>query len=262
MPATKSPAKKPAKKPAATRMTLAEVMQALEKAGSEQTRKTYTRHGVPGPMFGVSFAFLKTLYKRIKVDHELALALWDTGNFDARNLAVKIVDPTRMTSAGLDRWAKDYQARMCMMYIAALAAEGPHASEKVAKWLGSKDELERCTGWGLLGQMAARDEATPDAWFAERLARIEKAIHAAPNSERHAMNMTLIQIGGRSPSLRKTALAAAKRIGRVEVDHGDTACKTPDAAAYIEKMWAQSDARGLASPSAAERERESPRTRC
>jgi len=31
-------------------------------------------------------------------------------------------------------------------------------------------------------------------------------------------------------------LAAAKRIGKVEVDHGETGCKTPDAAAYIRKV--------------------------
>ena len=31
------------------------------------------------------------------------------------------------------------------------------------------------------------------------------------------------------------ALAAAERIGKVHVDHGNTACTTPDAAAYIQK---------------------------
>jgi hypothetical protein len=30
-------------------------------------------------------------------------------------------------------------------------------------------------------------------------------------------------------------LAAAARIGPVEVDHGETGCKTPDAAAYIKR---------------------------
>src|SRR5689334_6718592 len=87
----KSPAKSPAKssakkaaKPAAARMSLAEAMKTLEKAGSAQTRKTYARHGAQEPMFGVSFATMKTLVKRIGVDHELALALWDTQNHDAR----------------------------------------------------------------------------------------------------------------------------------------------------------------------------------
>src|SRR5882672_12592871 len=114
-----APAAKP-KKSAAPRMTLAEAMSALEKAGSAQTRKTYARHGAAEPMFGVSFATLKTLVKRIRVDHELALALWDTGNFDARLLAVKVADPTRMTPAVLDRWEATPTSRMCHGYVALL----------------------------------------------------------------------------------------------------------------------------------------------
>jgi hypothetical protein len=33
----------------------------------------------------------------------------------------------------------------------------------------------------------------------------------------------------------ETGAAAAKRIGRVEVDRGETGCKTPDAADYIKR---------------------------
>jgi len=262
MATTKSPKKRPAAKAQAARMTLAEAMGALEKAGSAQARKTYARHGAPEPMFGVSFAFLKALVKRIGVDHDLAVALWGTGNFDARNLAVKIADPARMSPGDLDRWARDYKVRMCGMYMASLTAEGPHAAAKAAQWLASKEETERCTGWGLVGQMASRDEATPDAWFADLLARIERTIRTAPNFEREAMNHAVIAIGGRSAALRKSALAAAKRIGKVEVDHGDTACKTPEAGPYIEKMWAHAAAKSFESPAAQEREREWPRTRC
>ena len=56
---------------------------------------------------------------------------------------------------------------------------------------------------------------------------------------RYGMNNALIGIGGRSANLRRKAIAAAKRIGPVEIDHGDTDCKTPDAIPYIEKMWAR-----------------------
>jgi len=43
--------------------------------------------------------------------------------------------------------------------------------------------------------------------------------------------------------LKKEAIAAAGRIGKVEVDHGKTSCKTPDAAAYIKKASARSRGR-------------------
>ncbi|NOT32044.1 MAG: DNA alkylation repair protein [Planctomycetes bacterium] len=267
MPAAKGSTKKAAaRKPAKTpppRMTVAETMRELKKAGSAQARKTYARHGAAGPMFGVSFATLKALTKAIDVDHELALALWDTGNFDARNLAVKIVDPARMTSDNLDRWARETSAaRMCGGYVGMLAAEGPLGAKKAAQWLASNDGRHRSAGWVLLGQLAQRDETTPDALFEKRLVEIERTIHAAPNSEREGMNMAVIAIGCRSPGLRKAAIAAAKRTGKVEVDHGDTACKTPDAAESIEKAWAYAKSKGFESPAAQERSRETPRRRC
>ncbi len=261
MPVKTKSAPKP-KQSGPARLTLSETMALLEKAGSAQTRKTYARHGAIEPMFGVSFATLKTLYKRIGINHELALALWDTGNFDARNLAVKVVDPARMTPADLDHWAKTPLSRMCGGYIANLAAESPHGQGRAGAWLASKDDSLRCAGWGLVGALAMLDEATPDAWFLARLAEIEKTIRTAPNSQRGVMNQAVIAIGCRSASLRKAATAAAKRIGKVEVDYGDTSCKTPDAGAYIDKTWAHSTSKGFASPAAHERSRESMRTRC
>jgi hypothetical protein len=52
---------------------------------------------------------------------------------------------------------------------------------------------------------------------------------------RDAMNSALIAIGIRNSHLEELALSAAQRIGKVEVDHGKTNCKTPDAAAYIRR---------------------------
>jgi 3-methyladenine DNA glycosylase AlkD len=265
--ATKKTAKKSAPgkpaKAAPARMTLAEVMRELEKAGTAQARKIYARHGATGPMFGVSFATLKAMTQRIDVDHELALALWETGNLDARNLAVKIVDPARMTSAALDRWAREVcPSRMCGGYVSMLAAETPLGAAKADEWLHSKDARLHSSAWTLLGQLAQRDESLPDAYFEKRLAEIERTIHAAPNNERAGMNQAVITIGLRSPGLRKAALAAAKRIGKVEVDHGDTDCETPDAAAYIEKTWAHSTSKGFDTPAAHERSRDVPRRRC
>lgn len=261
MPKSKTAAKRTAMV-SAPRMSLHDTMSELEKAGSAQTCKTYARHGVPEPMFGVRFATLKNLSKRIRVDQALAEALWGTGNFDARNLAVKIADPAAISSRVLDRWAATPTARMCGAYVAHLAAESPHGRAKADKWLAASDETTRSAAWCLVGAMAMLDEAIADSWFAERLAEIQQSIHGAPNGHRYHMNNAVIAIGGRNASLRRSAIAAAKRIGKVEIDHGDTACKTPDALEYIEKAWARAKAGGFESPAAHERSRESMRTRC
>lgn len=242
-------------------LTLAEVMKLLEQAGSEQARKTYTRHGATGPMFGVAFGTLGALQKRIRVDHDLALQLWETGNVDARNLAMKIADPAAIQPSELDRWARENPMRMCELYIGSLAQESGQGPAKAKEWLASADDKLRATGWTLISVLANRDEQTPDDTFARYLARIETSIRSEANEVKAAMNGALIAIGGRSPALRKTAAAVARRIGRVEVDHGATACETPDAVSYIEKLWARSQGK-FPSPAAAERARESMRTRC
>jgi hypothetical protein len=244
-------------------VTLAEALAELEAAGTEQARKTYRRHGAEEPMFGVSFATLKGLMKRIDVDHELALALWETGNFDARNLAMKIVDSSRLDTSALDRWAREASAALsCGDYAAALPAEGPLGVEKADAWRRSPDSGLRRAAWPLISQLALRDERTPDVYFEGVLDEIVANIHAAPNGLRSGMNRAVIAIGCRSPRLRELALAAADRIGVVEVDHGDTACETPDARAAIEKAWAYAASKTFASPAAQERGRDLPRRRC
>src|SRR5688572_23798903 len=182
MPAkTLKPKARRAPKAPAVRLSLSDAMSILEKSGSAQTRKTYARHGAEEPMFGVSFATLKSMQKRIGVDHDLARGLWETGNFDARNLAVKVVDPARMSPSDLDRWAGGRRLRMWDGDVAALACETPHARGRAEKWLAAKGENLRSVGWGVVGAMALRDETTTDAWFSERLAEIEESIRTAPN---------------------------------------------------------------------------------
>lgn len=229
-------------------MTFEETMRELERLGTEQNRKTYGRHGAPQPLFGVSFADLGKLTKRIKRDQALAEALWATGNTDARTLATMIADPAAFTPAKLDAWLGElrYQGLIDAL-VKDLAAPSGEARAMMDRWTASEDEWIGRAGWTLLGQLAADEtSALPDAVFEERLAAIEARIHGARNRARQAMNMALISIGGRNERLRKLAVAAAKRLGPIEVDHGDTSCKTAEAIPYIEKMWARKEKRPAA----------------
>jgi hypothetical protein len=102
----------------------------------------------------------------------------------------------------------------------------------------SKDEWIGCFGWSLFARLARMDGPFSDEALEQYLDAIERDIHQAKNRVRHSMNSAVISIGVRNEKLQKKALAAAARIGKVEVDHGDTDCKTPDAAAYIRKAAA------------------------
>ena len=220
-------------------MTLDETIAALEAAGSEQTRKTYARHGVGPNMYGVSYAFLGKFVKKIKSDHELARELWATGNHDCRVVATMIADPEKLTVRDLDAWSKDLDSYPLTDAFARLAAQTSHARTRAEKWIAANGERIECAGWTILGLLAGTNGDLPDSYFEKHLETIEHGIHGAKNRVRHSMNMALISIGGYRPKLTEKAIATSGRIGKVEVDHGDTACKTPDAAEYIRKMVAR-----------------------
>jgi 3-methyladenine DNA glycosylase AlkD len=221
-------------------MTYEQVMQELKRLGTAQNVKVYKRYGAGDNLFGVSFANLGKLKKKIKTNHALAEKLWASGNTDAQTLATMVADPAQASEPLLDRWVRDTNY-YCLIdvFIRYLASQTPFVQKKMEEWTKSHDEWVGRAGWDLLGLQAMQNGDLPDSYFEPFLARIERAIHRSKNRTREAMNGALIAIGMRSPSLQKQALAAARRIGRVEVDHGETGCKTPDAATDIQKTWAR-----------------------
>lgn len=224
---------------APARMTLDQAIQELEALGTEQNRKIFRRHGSGDPLFGVSFANLYKLQKRIKIDHDLAGRLWQTGNADARLLACLVADPQEMTEADLDSWLAGVTYHTLVNHFAThVAAKKSGIPERIARWTASDDEFIGQAGWDLLALYAQQDKAEPDAYFLDYLHTIERDIHRSKNRTRYAMNNALITIGVRNAALEMAAKAAARRIGTVEVDHGETGCETPDAVTYIDRTLA------------------------
>lgn len=217
-------------------MNSSEVLATLKKLGKPQTAAIYRRQGSGDNVFGVLTSDIAKLGKKIKRDDALARELWKTGNAEARILALQISDPANLTRRVADKFVKDGPAHAVGWYLTELVARSPIADDTMRAWMKSKEESFREMGYGILGKRLREDpDSVSDADAAKILAAIEKEIHGSPNWARYAMNSALISIGIHKPALRKKAIGAATRIGKVQVDHGDTYCKTPDAVPYIEK---------------------------
>jgi len=213
-------------------MTKTQVMKELRANGSAQTRKIARRHGVKSEMFGVSYALLGKLKRKIKTDQRLAEQLWKTGNYDARYLATMIAEASGMTAVSLEAWAKDLEDRHLAAALSNVAAEAPSAKTLTKKWTSARNEMRGCAGWHTLASLARQEKDFGDAYFEEYLSKIETRIHESPN---------WVRIGVRNPRLEKLATAAAVRIGAVAVDYGETGCKTPEAVSYIKKTVAHNN---------------------
>ena len=214
------------------------VMAQLAAAGTAQNRKVYSRHGAAEPMFGISYAELGRIAKPIKTNHALAVELWDSGNHDARVLALRVADPAALDEPLGGRWLRDVDNYILAEGLGGLCAQSPHARKLSDAWRDSPAEWTASTGWFIVTCTAGN----PDVWSAEQLrglvSQIESEISQRPNRVRHEMNGALIVIALRDAGLHRSVLAAAARIGPVKVDHGQTGCKTPEVAPYVERTLA------------------------
>jgi 3-methyladenine DNA glycosylase AlkD len=217
-------------------MTAQEILATFKQLGKPQTAAIYRRHLSGDNVCGVLTSEIAKLQKKIKVDHSLALELWETGNAEARILALQVADPEKLTRADADRLIKDGPVHFVGCYLSPLLARSPIADETMRAWMKSPDDSTREMGYGIFSfRLKDHAESVTDADAEKILVTIEKEIHRSPNWARYAMNGALISIGIFKPALRKKAIEAAKRIGKVEVDYGETNCKTPEAVSYIER---------------------------
>ncbi|WP_456274676.1 DNA alkylation repair protein [Bacillus sp. AK031] len=223
-------------------MTYEEIMQKLEEMGSEQTKRIYENHGVQEPFFGVKIGDLKKLVKYVKKDHDLALQLYRSGNHDAMYLAGLSINPKKISKETLQEWVKGAYWYMPAEYtVAGAAAESDYALELAREWLQSEEEMTAVCGWSTYSNYLSitPDEELDKEEIKTLLSQIKNTIHEERNRVRYVMNGFVISVGSYVAELTGEAKEVADQIGKVQVDVGNTACKVPVAAAYIQKVEAK-----------------------
>jgi len=221
-------------------MTANQILAELKAMGNESTKRMLmNNHGVQEPCFGVKIGDMKPLVKRIKLDYQLALDLYDTGNYDAMYLAGLIADDMRMTTKDLQRWVdKAHGGALAGSTVPTVAAQGRFGWELALKWIESPKSHVASAGWSTLSCLVAlkADSELELAKLKQLIARVQKTIHQAPDAVRYAMNGFVISVGCHVTSLTKLALAAGEKIGPVTADLGNNQCQIPYAPDYIGKV--------------------------
>jgi len=220
-------------------MTANEILAELKPLGSDSYKRVMLNHGVKEPFFGVKISDLQKIQKRIKKDYQLALDLYDTGNYDAMYLAGLIADDAQMTKKDLQRWiANATHSPLASSTVPWVAAGSPHGWELALEWIDSKEALTAEAGWATLRSLVSiKDDSELDVPELKRLLkRVRKNIPQAPHDVRSAMNMFIIAVGSYVRPLTNTSIQTAEKIGPVTVDMGNTFCQIPFAPDSIRKV--------------------------
>jgi len=223
-------------------MTAKDIVAELKKLGNAQTKKTWMTHGAQEPCLGVKVEDMKKIQKRVKMDYQLALDLYDTGIADAMYLAGLIADDAKMTRKDLQKWIEGASCDWVAEYtVPWVASAGPHGREMALKWIESKDETIASAGWQTYSSMVAiKEDADLDlAEIKSLLQRVAKSIHQQPNRVKYVMNSFVIAVACYVKPLHKLAVDTANGIGKVAVELVG-ACEIPFAPDRIKKFEARS----------------------
>lgn len=190
------------------------ILAELRALGSEENRAGMARFGINTERaFGVSMAAMRPLERQHRRSHDLAIALWARGWHEARILAALIDDPKLVTRKQMDDWAAAFNSwDLCDQACMKLFARTPFVAEKAAKWAKDKREFIRRAAFATIAGYTISARKAPDSEFLPFLDLIERYATDERNFVKKAVNWALRQIGKRSPTLHKPALALARRL--------------------------------------------------
>lgn len=190
----------------------------LKKNGTRRTRDGMARYGIEAKRaFGVPMGTLLALSKKLGKDHALAVALWESGWYEARLLAALVGEPERVTRGQMNAWAAGFENwGDCDTVCFKLWDRTPFAWEKARQWAASPREFVKRGGFVLMACLAAHDKTAPDARFLPFLPLIEKGARDERNFVKKGVNWALRGIGRRSPALHAAALILARRLALAE----------------------------------------------
>ena len=216
-------------------VNLQETLARLESLGNERMRAQNRKHGAGDNQFGVRLGDIRTLAAEIKSNHELAIALWETGNIDARLLAILLLKPKNLSADEMDRMVRSVDFVQVADWLSAYVVKNHPAKESLRqKWMADDDPWAARAGWSLTSGRVARSPEGLD--LPALLDRIESEMGSAASEVQWTMNSCLAGIGIHFPEHRERAITIGESLGIYRDYPVSKGCTSPFAPIWIEEM--------------------------
>lgn len=216
-------------------MTLEQAMESLSSNGQASVRDLNCRNGVTGAQFGVKLGDIRAIAKAIKVDHDLGMGLWRTGNLDAMLLATLVLRSRLVAPDQLEGMVVSSDcSQLADWLMANVVRKHPDKEALRARWMQAEDPMLARAGWSLTTDRVARQ---PEGLDVEHLLdRIDREMGAAPPQAQWTMNFCLGEIGIRFAEHRERAIAIGERLGLYRDWPASKGCVPPYVPTWVREM--------------------------
>jgi len=215
--------------------TLKEALAQLEALGNEKVRAQNSKNGAGDNQFGVRLGDIRKLAAKIKTNHALAIALWETGNIDARLLAILLINPKNLSGDELDRMVRSVGfAQVADWLNSYVVKKYPDKETLRQRWMADDDPWAARAGWSLTSERIGKNPEGLD--LLALLDRIESEMGDAAPETQWTMNFCLAGIGIHFPKYRKRAIAIGETLGIYRDYPVSKGCTSPFAPIWIKEM--------------------------
>lgn len=216
-------------------MNVPEIVSRLEAMGSEQIRNMNHRNGAGDNHFGVKMGDIRALAKEIKVNHDLGLQLWATGNIDAQFLSLLLLKPKQVSAEKVEEMVASVSFANLLDWLGTnLVKLHPQKEELRLKWLKSDHPSLARMGWSLTAERIVK---SPDGLdFDSILDRVEKELAGAHELPKWTMNFCLGEIGIASEKHRARVLEIGEKIGAYSDYPASKGCIPPYVPVWVSEM--------------------------
>jgi 3-methyladenine DNA glycosylase AlkD len=161
---------------------------------------------------------LRTIAKDIKKDPQLAMELWSSKHFFARQLAILIMDKKLLTEEVIDKLVADIKQhseneklQLIDWLMANQLTKDKKTIEMIESWKDSSTSLKRRIYWYYQGRLRWMGQTPPNS--GELLTVIEKQIEKEETEVQWAMNFTTGWIGVYEKKYRNRCIALGEKTG-------------------------------------------------
>lgn len=216
-------------------MTLKEALAELEARANAKVRTINHRNGAGDNQYGVKLGDIRKVAAVIKTDHTLAMQLWETGNLDARLLAILVLKPQELGADELDRMVRSITTAQEADWLSAyVIRKHPDKETLRQRWMIDDNPWAARAGWDLTAERIGK---APDGIDMRGLLdRIEAEMAGASSPPQWTMNNCLAGIGIHFPELRERAIAIGESLGVFRDYPVSKGCTSPFAPIWIEEM--------------------------
>lgn len=162
---------------------------------------------------------LRIIAKEIKKDHDLALELWATNNYFARQLAILIMDKKQLSQEFIDQLDQDIQQheagernQLMDWLMANQLSKDKKTIALMESWENSPSSLQRRIFWYYQGRLRWMGQPSPPN-TEKLLSKIEQQIEQEEPEVQWAMNFIAGWIGVYDKTYRNRCITLGEKTG-------------------------------------------------